>query len=103
MPRTAVPRESSPGCTKPPRSRGPTWARLRALKFRDDVMLQDRIATGDQSLARILIGGKAVVTVRERSVVTPAPAASTRIVPSSALQPSGEDKGKGGGRRGGRD
>src|SRR5262245_47607325 len=40
------------------------------LKFRDDVMLQDRIATGDQSVARILLGGKAVVTVRERSVVT---------------------------------
>jgi FecR protein len=42
----------------------------RVLKFRDDVMLQDRIATGDQSVARILLGGKAVVTVRERSVVT---------------------------------
>jgi hypothetical protein len=42
----------------------------RALQFRDDVMLQDRIATGDQSLARILLGGKAVITVRERSVVT---------------------------------
>ena len=42
----------------------------RALKFRDEVMLQDRIVTGDQSLARILLGGKAVITVRERSVVT---------------------------------
>jgi FecR protein len=42
----------------------------RVLKFRDDVMLQDRIATGDQSVARILLGGKAVITVRERSVVT---------------------------------
>jgi len=42
----------------------------RRLKFRDDVMLQDRIATGDESVARILLGGKAVVTVRERSVVT---------------------------------
>jgi FecR protein len=42
----------------------------RMLKFRDDVMLQDRIATGDQSVARILLGGKAVITVRERSVVT---------------------------------
>jgi hypothetical protein len=42
----------------------------RALKFRDDVMLRDRIATGDESLARILLGGKAVITVRERSVVT---------------------------------
>ena len=42
----------------------------RALHFRDDVMLHDRIATGDQSIARILLGGKAVITVRERSVVT---------------------------------
>jgi len=42
----------------------------RALKFRDDVLVQDRIATGTESLARILLGGKAVVTVRERSVVT---------------------------------
>ena len=41
-----------------------------ALKFKDDVFLQDRIATGEQSLARMLLGGKAVVTVRERSVVT---------------------------------
>ena len=42
----------------------------RALKFRDEVMLQDRIITGEQSLARILLGGKAVITVRERSIVT---------------------------------
>ena len=42
----------------------------RALKFRDDVLVHDRIATGTESLARILLGGKAVVTVRERSVVT---------------------------------
>jgi hypothetical protein len=40
------------------------------LKFRDDVFVQDRITTGDQSIARILLGGKAVVTVRERSQLT---------------------------------
>ena len=40
------------------------------LKFKDDVFLQDRIQTGDQSVARILLGGKALVTVRERSVLT---------------------------------
>jgi hypothetical protein len=40
------------------------------LKFKDDVYLQDTITTGDQSLARMLLGGKAVVTVRERSVLT---------------------------------
>ncbi len=41
-----------------------------ALKFKDDVLLQDRITTGEQSLARLLLGGKAVVTVRERSILT---------------------------------
>ena len=42
----------------------------RPLKFRDDVLVQDRITTGDQSLARILLGGKAVVTIREHSSLT---------------------------------
>jgi hypothetical protein len=41
-----------------------------ALKFKDDVFLQDRITTGSESLARVLLGGRAVVTVRERSVLT---------------------------------
>ena len=41
-----------------------------ALKFKDPVYFQDRIATAEQSLARVLLGGKAVVTVRERSVLT---------------------------------
>jgi hypothetical protein len=40
------------------------------LKFRDEVRIADRITTGDQSLARILLGGKAVVTVREHSSLT---------------------------------
>src|SRR5262249_53110290 len=40
------------------------------LKFKDDVFLRDTVATGDKSLARMLLGGKAVVTVRERSVLT---------------------------------
>jgi len=40
------------------------------LKFKDDVYTNDRITTGDRSLARMLLGGKAVVTVRERSVIT---------------------------------
>jgi len=40
------------------------------LKFRDDVFLQDRVATGDQSFARLLLGGKAVISIRERSAVT---------------------------------
>ena len=40
------------------------------LKFKDTVFVQDRITTGDDSVARILLGGKAIVTVRERSVLT---------------------------------
>jgi hypothetical protein len=41
-----------------------------ALKFKDDVFVNDRVVTGDRSLARMLLGGKAVVTVRERSALT---------------------------------
>lgn len=40
------------------------------LRFKDDVFQRDTITTGEQSLARMLLGGKAVVTVRERSVLT---------------------------------
>lgn len=40
------------------------------LKFKDDVFLRDRIETGDESFGRILLGGKVLVTVRERSVLT---------------------------------
>jgi len=40
------------------------------LKFRDDVFVDDTVTTGDQSIARVLLGGKAVVTVRERSTLT---------------------------------
>ncbi|HEV8642497.1 MAG TPA: FecR domain-containing protein, partial [Methylomirabilota bacterium] len=40
------------------------------LKFKDDVFLRDKITTGDQSLARLLLGGKAIVTIRERSILT---------------------------------
>jgi len=42
----------------------------RPLKFKDDIFVQDRITTGEDSIVRILLGGKAVVTVRERSVLT---------------------------------
>jgi hypothetical protein len=42
----------------------------RPLKFKDDVFVNDRIVTGDRSIARMLLGGKAVVTVRERSSLT---------------------------------
>lgn len=41
-----------------------------SLRFKDDVFLQDRITTGEKSLVRLLLGGKASVTVRERSTLT---------------------------------
>jgi len=40
------------------------------LKFRDEVFIQDRVSTGVDSLARMLLGGKAVITIREHSSVT---------------------------------
>jgi hypothetical protein len=40
------------------------------LRFKDDVFEQDHIVTGESSIVRILLGGKAVVTVRERSALT---------------------------------
>jgi FecR protein len=42
----------------------------RPLQFKDDVYVRDRITTGDRSLVRVLLGGKAIVTARERSVLT---------------------------------
>ena len=41
--------------------------------------MQDRVITGDDSVARILLGGKAIVTVRERSslTITEVPGVST--------------------------
>ncbi len=49
------------------------------LKFKDDVFLNDRVATGEKGFARMLLGGKAIVTAREHSVVTinETPGAST--------------------------
>src|ERR671922_1396917 len=40
------------------------------LKFRDDIFLRDRVTTGDNAMTRILMGGKVVVTARERSTLT---------------------------------
>jgi hypothetical protein len=39
------------------------------LSFKDDVFSRDRISTGEGALVRVLLGGKAVVTVRELSVL----------------------------------
>jgi hypothetical protein len=40
------------------------------LRFKDDVFVRDHIVTGDSAIVRILLGGKAVVTIRERSALT---------------------------------
>jgi hypothetical protein len=50
------------------------------LKFKDDIYVRDRIATAEDSVARILLGGRAVVTVREHSTVTITQAAGAASV-----------------------
>src|SRR3982751_524036 len=40
------------------------------LKFKDDVFVRDRVTTGEDAITRILLGGKVVVTARERSTLT---------------------------------
>lgn len=40
------------------------------LQFKDGVYVYDRITTGERSMVRVLLGGKATVTARERSVLT---------------------------------
>src|SRR2546426_321124 len=49
------------------------------LRFKDAVFLRDRIVTGERSAVRVLLGGKATVTARERSIltITEVPAMST--------------------------
>jgi FecR-like protein len=45
-------------------------AQAQTLKKRDDVFPQDRISTRENSLVHVLMGGKALLTVRELSVLT---------------------------------
>lgn len=54
------------------------------LKFKDDIYVRDRITTGADSVARILLGGRAVVTVREHSTVTITEAARVATVDVAA-------------------
>jgi hypothetical protein len=70
------------------------------LKFRDELFTHDRITTGDRSFARVLLGGKALVTARERSVltITTVPGTATiearsgklAVAVAKSLNPSGE-------------
>src|SRR5262245_33012389 len=41
-----------------------------SLKFKDDVFVRDRVETRQDSVVRVLLGGRAVVTVREFSSFT---------------------------------
>ena len=50
-------------------SRG-TSDEMRPLNFKDSLFDHDRIGTGERSSARLLLGGKALVTVRELSSLT---------------------------------
>ncbi len=54
------------------------------LRRRDDLFLADRITTGDRSFTRLLLGGKALVTVRERSTLTITEAPGTSVVDVAA-------------------
>ncbi|MGH7823503.1 MAG: FecR domain-containing protein [Candidatus Binatia bacterium] len=45
-------------------------ADVQPLRFRDDVFLKDRIDTAERSVVRVLLGGKALITVRELSSLT---------------------------------
>ena len=40
------------------------------LKFKDPIYLRDLVTTGDNAITRILLGGKVIVTARERSTLT---------------------------------
>jgi len=39
-------------------------------KLRDEIFVRDRIETAEQSVIRVLMGGRITVTIRERSIVT---------------------------------
>jgi hypothetical protein len=41
-----------------------------SLRMRDEIFVHDRIHTQERSLVRVLLGGKALITVRELSVLT---------------------------------
>jgi hypothetical protein len=45
-------------------------ARPVSLQMRDEIFMRDRIHTQPRSLVRVLLGGKALITVRELSVLT---------------------------------
>jgi hypothetical protein len=59
-------------------------AHPQPLRFKDDVFLRDRISTAEESVVRVLLGGKALVTVRELSTLTVTEASGRSVVDLSA-------------------
>jgi hypothetical protein len=59
-------------------------AHPQPLRFKDDVFLRDRISTAEQSVVRVLLGGKALVTVRELSTLTVTEATGRSVVDLSS-------------------
>jgi hypothetical protein len=51
-------------------TRAAKLAKPVSLRMRDEIFMRDRIATQQHSLVRVLLGGKALITVRELSVLT---------------------------------
>ena len=47
-----------------------SYPQPKSLRFQDDIFFKDRIETQQESVAKILLGGKAILTVRELSTVT---------------------------------
>jgi len=45
----------------------PVVAQPIPLKFKDDLFLRDQVDTAENSVVRVLLGGKALVTIRELS------------------------------------
>jgi hypothetical protein len=57
-----------------------TDAPAEPLRFRDAINLRDRVTTGDRAMTRILLGGRVVVTARERSAMTLTEVASASTI-----------------------
>jgi hypothetical protein len=57
-----------------------TTPQTTPLKTRDAVYLRDLVTTGEQSRAQLLLGGKAMVTIREQSLlrITEPPRSTSR-------------------------
>jgi hypothetical protein len=51
-------------------TRAARLAKPVSLRMRDEIFVRDRIHTAPHSLVRVLLGGKALITVRELSVLT---------------------------------